>query len=306
MASILRDSEGRLRTAWRFAFFLVGLVVVHLATAVILGIILGLTGMVGPRTELEDILHVVALAMIAITGLVFLWVASCRHALDRRSLGSLGLRASGRDLAVAAVGGTAAGGGLVAVTLALLCALGAYTYAGRGDVSDTVILTIALPFAAFSEEIICRGYLLQNMREVGRPVAGVVVSSVIFAVLHSLNPGAWFSVLPMLALFLTGVVFALTYLLSGNVWFPTALHFAWNGMEGPVLGTPISGLEVNGLLRFQPAAEAAPLLTGGDFGIEGSLLIVPVQCAVIALLLVLLWRRRTAARPAGSALDRGR
>ena len=297
MAGILRDTEGRLRTVWRFGIFLVGFVLLYLIIGVALGVILTVLDLFDPSAGPEDMFYLFAVVAFPLSVCVFGWVALCRHFFDHRSVRSLGLTASTKDLMLAALGGTAAGGGLVGFTLLLLWTLGIYSYAGAGGGSDAVLLLVGLPFAAFNEEIICRGYLLQNLRDIGRPVAGVIFSSAIFAVLHSLNPGVWFSLLPMLSLFLVGVLLALSYMLSGNIWFPTALHFAWNAVEGPVFGTPVSGLPVDGVLQFEPVPGAREILSGGSFGMEGSLVLVLVQCAVI--LGLLLWMRQ------GQLDDRG-
>jgi len=290
MAEILRDNEGRLRTVWRFGIFLVGFVLLYLIIGMALGIILTVLDLFDPSAAMDDIFFLFAVVAFPLSVCVFGWVAVCRHFFDHRSVRSMGLTASRKDLVLAALGGTAAGGGLVGFTLLILWALGVYSYAGAGGGSDAVLLLVGLPFAAFNEEVICRGYLLQNLRDIGRPVAGVIISSAIFAMLHSLNPGVWFSLLPMLSLFLVGVVFALSYMLSGNIWFPTALHFAWNTMEGPVLGTPVSGMSVDGFLQFEPVQGAQRILSGGSFGMEGSLVLVLIQCAVILGLLLWMWQ----------------
>jgi hypothetical protein len=153
------------------------------------------------------------------------------------------------------------------------------------------VLTLAFPFAAFTEEIVCRGYILQNMRDIGQPLTGVIISSAIFTLFHSLNPGVWANIVPVLSLFLTGVLLALLYILSGNIWFPTAVHFVWNATEGPVLGTRVSGMPVDGLLNFEANSGSGALLTGGQFGIEGSVVLVVAQSVLIGVLLIILWRR---------------
>ena len=64
-------------------------------------------------------------------------------------------------------------------------------------------------------------------------------------------------------------------------------HFAWNAIEG-VLGIPVSGHSAPGL--FTVEVNGAALLTGGDFGLEGS--IVPVVISLLISIPMLIGRYR--------------
>ena len=73
-------------------------------------------------------------------------------------------------------------------------------------------------------------------------VLGIFVSSLIFWLFHALNPAVWTTPLAGVNLFGAGIVLALAYLASGNVWFPTAMHFAWNAVQGILFELPVSGV----------------------------------------------------------------
>ena len=82
----------------------------------------------------------------------------------------------------------------------------------------------------------------------------------------------------------------LAYLVAKNIWFPTALHFGWNAAQGPLFGLPVSGMKMDGFIQLH-AAEAAPAwLTGGDFGLEASLVVTVLEVAMIGVFLCLLRR----------------
>jgi uncharacterized protein len=138
--------------------------------------------------------------------------------------------------------------------------------------------------AAFHEEILFRGYLLQNLLDLRRPIFGVLFTSVLFWLVHGLNPAAWSSPFVAINLMLAGVLLALAYLISDNIWFPTAMHFAWNYFQGPILSIPVSGLTMQGLVDLRVNPDAHPYLTGGAFGLEGSAVCAGVQVIVIAIL----------------------
>ena len=55
------------------------------------------------------------------------------------------------------------------------------------------------------------------------------------------------------------------------MWFPIALHFSWNFFQGPIFGFEVSGIELNSLIVQE--ITGSDLLTGGDFGLEGSALL---------------------------------
>ncbi len=120
----------------------------------------------------------------------------------------------------------------------------------------------------FSEEVVCRGWLMQSLaRHHGLPCA-VLVSALMFALLHGMNGGV--TVLAFLNLFLFGVFAALYFLRTGTLWGIAALHSAWNLVQGSLFGVRVSGLELkNSVLISQPSG--AQWLSGGGFGQEGGL-----------------------------------
>jgi hypothetical protein len=222
--------------------------------------------------------------------------------LDRRGVASIGLGRppSGRGVSPAA--GVALGLLAAGTPLLALLAAGALRVEGAGLSLMTFAAVPALLLGAVNEELIFRGYLLRNMLDVGRPVWGVLLSSVLFALAHVYNPHFLQSPLAGINILLSGVALGLAYVAAGNLWFPTALHFGWNAAQAIVFGAPTSGYAMPGIVRLGPAAGASDLLTGGEFGLEGS---APATVAIVLLILVLLAivnHRRRAARPAEQAL----
>ena len=87
------------------------------------------------------------------------------------------------------------------------------------------------------------------------------------------------------ALVLAGIVLGLPRLARGGLWLPIGLHFAWNLVQGPVLGMPVSGLPTPSL--FHSGSLASPMLTGSSFGLEASM----AMTAVLGLAIPVLYRR---------------
>ena len=92
---------------------------------------------------------------------------------------------------------------------------------------------------SFTEEILVRGYILNNLLTSMNKYFALLISSAIFALLHLFNPHI--STLSFLNLFLAGVLLGASYIFTKNLWFPISLHLFWNFIQGTILGFPVSG-----------------------------------------------------------------
>jgi membrane protease YdiL (CAAX protease family) len=120
----------------------------------------------------------------------------------------------------------------------------------------------------------------------GRPFAAVLIASVLFGSTHIFFDGA--STLSLISNSLGGVMYGLAFILTRRIWLGLALHFAWNFVQGPILGFILSGHPVTGAL-FQVDDLGPVWLTGGLYGPEGGIVGIAVRFAVIAA--VLTWVR---------------
>jgi len=145
-----------------------------------------------------------------------------------------------------------------------------------------VAVLIALPAAA-TEEVLMRGYVHQALERRYGLYWAVGVNSVIFALLHSMNPSG-FRPLSLLGLVLAGIYLSIAYVVTRQLWLAIAAHTAWNVFEGPVFGLPVSGLHIpDSIIRVR--AGGPELWTGGAFGPEAGL----VAIFTTAVFSVLLW-----------------
>jgi membrane protease YdiL (CAAX protease family) len=141
------------------------------------------------------------------------------------------------------------------------------------------LIVVYLP-AVFHEELLFRGYPFQKIWKTNR-TAAVLVTSLVFAALHwDNNAVSW---LAMINLFLAGILLALAYARYERLWFPIGIHLAWNLLSGPILGYNVSGFVASETV-LRTVGRGTPWLTGGLFGIEGSIWIGIVEVAGIALL----------------------
>ena len=52
---------------------------------------------------------------------------------------------------------------------------------------------------------------------------------------------------------------------------PIGAHLTWNYLQGPIFGFEVSGNKINSLFEQKPNGHE--LLTGGNFGFEGSIIL---------------------------------
>lgn len=195
--------------------------------------------------------------------------------LARRSTPEIARQRAGIEAVLGVLTGTI----FIAGSAIIIMALGGYSFqwASSANAGSVIISSIGAALgAAIIEELIFRGLMFQAIDKLGGKPLALAVTSLFFGVAHLGNPGATLWSAFAIALE-AGVLLGAAFLWRRNLWFAMGLHFAWNAIEG-LLGIPVSGHSAAGL--FTVEVNGAALLTGGDFGLEGS--IVPV---VISLLI---------------------
>lgn len=187
--------------------------------------------------------------------------------------------------------GAATGLGFVVVSASVVAALGGYAFRP----ADVDLLAVVVPVltvmlgVAVTEELMFRGLGLQALERLLGSWVALPVTALFFGLVHLFNPGAT----PWTALAIAieaGGLLGAAFLWRRNLWFVVGLHLAWNATVA-LLGLPVSGHAGPGLLVADVSGPA--LLTGGAFGIEGSLVTVTVGVLLAVPMLVLARRRGT-------------
>jgi membrane protease YdiL (CAAX protease family) len=200
------------------------------------------------------------------------------YAFDRKSGWTLGLT---EDMPVKKfIGGALLGVLMITLSFAVIWLLGGlsvleihWDFVMTGEFTYWLILFLSV---ALAEELLSRGYHYGLIAHSYSKKAAIIVSAVLFALLHSMNNAVWSSPIPMLELFFAGVLFALIRIVTGGLWAPIGLHFTWNFFQGPVYGFEVSGLPMNSIVKTE--ALGHPLLSGGEFGAEGSIVGLTLTC----------------------------
>ncbi len=122
-------------------------------------------------------------------------------------------------------------------------------------------------FSACQEEVLARGLLYPLMRRYLGIIWAVIISSVIFCLLHLGNNEI--GTIAYVDLFLAGVLLALLREYTGNLWLAWGVHFGWN-FALVATGLIVSGITVDlepQTFFIWPGGDYS--LTGGPFGPEG-------------------------------------
>jgi membrane protease YdiL (CAAX protease family) len=190
-----------------------------------------------------------------------------RRRIDKRSLLSLGLTLK-NNLSNAAAGFFLALV-LLGVGSLLLIAIKALQWKNiHFDLWQLLTGLVVMLIVAFSEELIFRGYILDNLMQSMNKWLALVYAALLFAIFHLSNPGM--NILALINIFLAGLLLGINYIFTKNLWFGILFHFAWNFYQGPILGYKVSGISLQSL--FEQELSGNHLLTGGQFGFEGSLI----------------------------------
>lgn len=268
------------------------------ARVLVLGFILLM--MIGLETDvLQDydgnpgkaVPHMMALAIAGIA--VYLGYG---HFIERRAVSELAVPGMGRELGM----GLLIGAGLYTGCVLVLVAMGIERIEGLNPWSFMIpAIAMALGSGVF-EELLFRGVLFRSVETWFGSWAALVVSSLAFGLTHLMNPqgtmeGALFIAVE------AGVLLAAAYMLTRRLWLSMGFHMAWNYTQSGIFSGIVSGNGASqGLVKS--SVKGPDLLTGGNFGVESSVIAL-VLCTSTGIVMLLMaskrgkilppvWRRR--------------
>jgi membrane protease YdiL (CAAX protease family) len=282
--------EGRLRSGWRL------LVLFFLTLLFSVAFSIPFTSVLLQSSSRNTIFFLVNGVVGALTYTSSVYVA--RRWLDHRSFLDLGLRwdpQAGRDL----IAGIGISGMMMAAIYALELALGwlkfeAFAWQTQPVaqvVQAALLMLLAYVLTGWGEELLFRGYIMQNLISGLNEYWGVVISAILFALVHLANPNP--SIDAVIGLILSGIFFAFAYLRTRFLWLPIGIHIGWNFFEGTVFSFPVSG--TNPFMLVRQSVTGPAVVTGGAFGPEAGLVLL--LALLIGFLLIFAYTRNREASP---------
>ncbi len=290
MKNIFVNSEtGLLRAGWRIFLFILLFLAITIASMASVRAILGSL----PK------LSVLQFSILAVTATLAVFLA--RKFLDKRSFTSLGLQVD-RYAVLDVLSGIVNSALLMATVFFMMLWFGLIEFHGFSWWTDSVGTDVSFQLAilpvvfavvyklsvvAWWEELVFRGYFFQNLIAGMGLMSAIIISSLVFGLTHIMNPDGTVMGGILIALITPQLIYA--YLKTGQLWLPMGLHLGWNFFQASIFGFAASGQESPSMISQSPVGPE--WLSGGEFGAEGSVLIIPVT--ILSYLLVHYWVRAT-------------
>jgi uncharacterized protein len=269
----LFNAQGHLRNGWKILAFMT----VSIGCFIAVGLSRGLI-----PPAIKHYLPNIAMLVAAV-----LLVSAAVVRLEGTSLASIGIKPDGHFVAQLGTG-FAGGAVLILLTAAGVWLFGGFDLVRTPQATVDALVKSAATFlgVAIFEELVFRGYAFQRaIRGIGLNRA-LLLFAALFCAGHlpgNTGIGAPMLTLAMLNIFLAACMLSYCYLRTGSLALPIGLHWGWNWAQG-ALGFGISGTEATGW--WTPVFHGhATWLTGGEFGLEASVIATLVEgLAVVALM----------------------
>ena len=133
---------------------------------------------------------------------------------------------------------------------------------------------------AFIEELAFRPIIFKHVEELLGSWVSLVVVGLVFGLLHMGDENAT----PMvgISLVILGIMLSAAFMLTRRLWLAWGIHAGWNYSQECLFGMPGKATEYHWVT---PQVDGPTWLTGGAFGIEGSVLAAVVGIAFAAYFL---------------------
>lgn len=167
--------------------------------------------------------------------------------------------------------GVVTGTVLISAVVLIIAVSGSYSVISFNPAVELLNGLIVFGYGAFFEELVFRLIIFKLLEEYFGSWIALAASALFFGGAHMFNDYAtlW-SAIAIAAE--AGVLLSIAFMFTRRIWMVMGIHFAWNFMQASVFGLPASGMDFRGLIT---AEVSGPVwLTGGNFGVEASLVTV--------------------------------
>lgn len=205
--------------------------------------------------------------------------------VQRRAIPEMALSGLGRELGI----GLLIGSGLYTCSVLILMGMGIYRVQGLNPWNFLLpAVAMAISSGVF-EELLFRGVLFLSVETWFGSWVALVVSSLVFGLTHLMNPqgtleGALFIAVE------AGILLAATLMFTRRLWMGMGFHFSWNYTQSGIYSGIVSGNDASqGLLKS--TVNGPDLWTGGNFGLESSVVAL-IVCTTTGLVILTMAVRR--------------
>lgn len=186
---------------------------------------------------------------------------------------------------------------LLVIIMGIACILDSITFCGfliNVNIKSLLLWILAFGIQGATEEIMCRGFLLNSLKDrISIPLA-ILISSTAFVFPHLsslIEADFMYAIVGIINLYLISIIFSVLVLRRSNIWSACGLHSVWNFILYVIMGLSLSGSESisKGVILF--SEKDASIFNGAEYGIEASV-ITTVVLGVLLLAMVKRWKGR--------------
>ncbi|URZ02240.1 CPBP family intramembrane glutamic endopeptidase [Clostridium felsineum] len=212
--------------------------------------------------------------------------------VEKKPLEMLGF-SKGKRLVLTLIVGLVCGAAAISIVLVILLFSKNAIFVGSilkpNFTAGTFNGLILFILVGFAEETFFRGYCLRSISEKNKKIIAVVIASILFSLLHGLNPNV--GVLFFMNVFLIGMLFAyMTF--KFNIWLPIGFHIMWDYFESNVWGFADSGIVIKGIYNIKVPVNN--IINGGLVGPEGGLAVT--FTVLLGFFIIFMIKRRDTAK----------
>jgi len=210
---------------------------------------------------------------------------------EKRKIAELSTDNIGRNLML----GIFLGVILMSLTIFVIYLSGSYSIVALNPISYLVPALALAISSAILEEILFRGILFRIIEEKLGSYIALMLSALVFGLLHLMNPNSSLIIGFGLAI-QAGLLLGVLYMYSRNLWLPIGIHFAWNFTLGGVWGASVSGIPLEKSL-ITATIQGNEWVTGGQFGPEGSIQATLFCLVATTLFFILCYKQNKIQKP---------
>ncbi len=229
--------------------------------------------------QASDAYRILSLFLTVIT--IAVCIFYCKN-YEKRTLSSMGLRR--KNAIPYYLLGLVIGFCMFSLVMLINLLTGASFFDGKGQFSLAVIAAYFFGYIiqGSSEELLLRGFFMLSYSSGHGAVSSVLMSSLLFSLLHMGNAGISF--IAILNIFLFGIFAGFFMLRCNNIWGICAIHSAWNFTQGNFFGQRVSGASGTSSIFVTGNNRIYSLINGGEFGPEGGLSVTLVLILALGVL----------------------
>lgn len=232
-----------------------------------------------PKGDIAILLSYFGYAIFAIITILY-----CKI-IERRTIGEIGLNKKVGNFLVGALLAAI----LLVIIVSISVAANAIEYKSINKnvpIQSFVLFLLGYTIQSCTEEIMCRGFLLNSLRKKISVWPAIIISSTAFALPHfsSMTGSIEYVIIGTINMYLISFIFSMLMIEKENLWISCGLHSAWNFILCFVMGLTLSGGESQSTGIILLNVKEKNILNGGEFGMEASIITTVVYAMVFAVL----------------------